>query len=96
MDNFCHQSPVTTNSQGEIANMTNERQISSDIWAERIKGFNALTIQSKIKDSAYYNSEEDDAESDPNSDPKVATHTSEGKKRKVADTDTTNRNSPCQ
>ena len=33
MDTFCHQSPVTTNTQGEILNLTNERQISSDILA---------------------------------------------------------------
>ena len=39
MDNFC-QSPVTTNTQGEVSNVTNERQISSDIMAETIKVFN--------------------------------------------------------
>ena len=44
MDNFCHQPPVTTNTQGEIANVTNERKISSDILKETIKGFNGLTI----------------------------------------------------
>ena len=37
-----------------------------------------MTIQSTINDSAYYDSEEDDAESNPNSDPKVDTHTSDG------------------
>ena len=51
-----------------------------------------MTLDSTINDSAYYHPEEDDAEIDPNSDPKVATHTSDGKKRKVTDTDTTNRN----
>ena len=51
-------------------------------------------IQSTINDYAYYDSEGNYAESDPNSNPKVANHTSDGKKRKVADTDTTNRNSP--
>ena len=40
------------------------------------------------------NSDEIDAEVDPKSDPLVATHNSEGKKRKVTDTDTTNGNSP--
>ena len=59
-----------------------------------IKGFKGLTLQSTINDSAYHYSEEDDTESDSNSDPKVATHTSDGKKRKVTDTETTNRNSP--
>ena len=47
-----------------------------------IKVFNGLTIQSIINGYAYYNSEEDDTESDPNRNPKVATHTSEVKKRK--------------
>ena len=36
MDTFCH-SPVTDNAQGDIANVTNERRISSDILAETIK-----------------------------------------------------------
>ena len=31
---------------------------------------------------------------DPNSNPKVASHTNDGKKRKVSDTDTANGNSP--
>ena len=53
-----------------------------------------MTLQSKINSSAYYHSDEDDAESDPNSDLKVATHTSDGKKIKVTDTDTTNGNYP--
>ena len=72
--------------------MTSERQISSDIMAKTINGFNELTIQSTINDSAYYDSEEYDAESDPNSDPKVATHTSDKNKRKITDTNTTNGN----
>ena len=45
MDTFCHQSPVTTNTQWEIENVKNERQISLDILAETIKGLNGLTIQ---------------------------------------------------
>ena len=40
MDTFFHQSPVMTNTQRKIANVTNDRQISSDILEERIKGFN--------------------------------------------------------
>ena len=90
MDTFCH-SPVTTNTQGENANtiFTSERRITLGIVAETLK---VLTLHSKIKDSAYYNSDKDDAESDPKSDPLVATHTSDRKKRKVTDTDTTNGN----
>ena len=91
MDTF-FQSLTMTNSQEDIANVTIERYISLDITAETIKGFNGLALQSTINDFTYYNSEEDDAESYPNSDPKVATHISDGKKGKVADTDTTNRN----
>ena len=74
--------------------MTSERRISLDVLAETINGFNELTIQSTINDSAYYDSEEDDAKRDPNRYPKVDTHTSDGKKRKVTDTDTNNGNSP--
>ena len=36
MDTFS-QSPVTTNTQGNIANVPNERQIYSEILAETIK-----------------------------------------------------------
>ena len=50
IDTFCNQSPVTTNTQGYIENMTNERRIPSDILAETIKGFNGLTIQLTIND----------------------------------------------
>ena len=49
-----------------------------------------MTLQSTINYSAYYNSDEEYVERDPNSDPLVATHTSDVKKRKVTDTDTTN------
>ena len=94
MYTFCNRSPVTTNTQGEIANVKNRRQISPDILAELIKVFNGFTIQSTINNSAYYDSEEDDTEIDPNKDPKVATHISDGQKRKGTDTDTTNGNSP--
>ena len=90
MDNLYHQSPATTNTQGEITNVTNEKRISSNILAETIKGFNGLAIQETINDSVYYNSEEGDAESNPNRNPKLATHTSYRKKRKLTDTDTTN------
>ena len=59
MDTFFTQSHGTTNTQREIANITNERRISTNILVEKIKGFNELTIQSTINDSAYYDSEED-------------------------------------
>ena len=68
MDTFFHQFPVTTNTQEDITNVTNERQISSNILAEMIKGFNGLKIQSTINYFLYYDSEEDDAESDPKID----------------------------
>ena len=58
------QSPVITNTPRNIANVSNERRISSDILAETIKGFNRLTLQSTINYSADYHSEKNDAESD--------------------------------
>ena len=91
MDTFS-QPPVPINTQRKIANVPNERQIASKIMSETIKRFKVLTVQSKINDSEYYNSDEDDAESDPNSGPKVANQTSDGKKINVTDTDTNNRN----
>ena len=51
-----------------------------------------MTIQSTIKYSAYYHSDENDAESDPKSDPLVATCTSDGKKIKSTDNETNNGN----
>ena len=92
MDTFC-QSPVTINTKINNANIPNERQISSDILAETLKGFKILTLKSTINDSEYYNSEEYDMESDPKSDQLVATRISDGKKRKLTDTDTTSGNS---
>ena len=53
MYNFYHQSPVITNTQGEIINVTNERRISSDILEKTIKVFNGLMIRSTINDSSY-------------------------------------------
>ena len=74
-----------TNTKGENANaiLTCEMLNNYDVLAETLKD---LTIN----DARYYNSEEYDAENDPNSNPKVATHTSDGKKRKVTDTYTNN------
>ena len=84
MDTFC-QSPITTNTQGENTNaiLTSERINNSDALEETLK---VLTINN----TGYYNSDENDAEGDPESDPKVATPTSHGNKRKF--TDTSNRN----
>ena len=93
MDTFW-KSPVTTNTQRTIANVTNERRISLDIMAETIKVFKGFTVWSTINDSSNYNSEEDDAEINPKSDKLVTTHTSDGKKIKLTDTGTTNWNSP--
>ena len=80
MDNF-YQSPVTTNTQGDNVNaiLTSERINTSDDLAKTLKG---LTIN----DAGYYNSDKNDSEGDPASNPKVDTHTSDGMKRKVTDT----------
>ena len=64
MDTYC-QYPIMNNTQRKDANVPNERRISSDILAETIKRFNRYTLCSTINDSGYYNSNEDDAESDP-------------------------------
>ena len=82
------QSPVTINTQRNNSNIANDRRISSDILAETIKGFKVLTHQSTIDDSAYYNSEEDVAKSNPKSDLLVDTHTSDVNVRNITDTDT--------
>ena len=93
MDTFC-QSPATTSTQRKNENVPNERRISSDILSETIKIFKGFTLRATINNSGCYNSDEDDAEIDPKSDQLLATNTSDGKKRKVTDNDTTNRNSP--
>ena len=83
MNNFS-QMPVMPNTQGENENkiLTSERQSKSDELAEKLKG---LTIN----DAGYYESESVNtnyAKGDPASNMKVATHTSDRKKRKVTDT----------
>ena len=65
MDTF-NNSPVTTNTQRESANMKNERRIYLYILEETIEASNGLTIKSTINDYAYYNSEEDETESNLN------------------------------
>ena len=49
--NFCHQTPVTTNKKGEIANVINERRVSSEILAETIKGqqFYILQLRGRLR-----------------------------------------------
>ena len=84
----------TISTSQEYANVTNERRIALDILKETLKWFHGLTIQSTVSDSVYYNSEEDDAISDPKSDSLVATQTSDRNERKITDIDTTNGNSP--
>ena len=88
---FSSQSPATTNTQRKNSKIPNERRITSYILAETLKG---LALHSKINDSAYYNSDGDDAEIHPKCNPLVDTHTSDVNKRKVTDTDTANINSP--
>ena len=78
------QTPVTSNTQGENKRtiLTSEKRNKLDILAETLKGL-------KINNTGYYESESanaNDAKGDPVSDPKVATHTSYGKKIKVTDT----------
>ena len=91
MDNLC-QPPVTINTQGENAStiITSERRNNPDALVETLKG---LTLDSIINDAGYYSLDDNDAEVNPKSDLLVYTHTSDGKKRKVTDTDTTNGNS---
>ena len=92
MDIF-YQSSVTTNTQRENANaiFASKKRNTSDMLAETLKG---LTLDSTINNSANYNSEEDDAESDAKINMLVTTHTSDRKRIKVTDNDTTNGNYP--
>ena len=109
MDTFFNHSTISL-SQGEIkngtsvhytisppyedANVTNERRIASDTLKETIQKVHGLTIQPTISNSVYYDSEEHNAVSDPKSDSLLDTHTSDGKERKISDTDTTNSKTP--
>ena len=65
-----------------------------EILIETIKGFNRLTLQSTIKNSADDHSNKNVAESDPKRNSLIATHTSGGNERKITDIDTTKGNSP--
>ena len=74
-DNFC-QTPVTPNKQRENANtiLTSNRLNNSDALAETLK---ILTIN----DARYCESDKNGAKGDPARNPKVATHTSDRKKK---------------
>ena len=75
MDTFCH-FPVTPNAQGDNENaiLTSERINNSDALVETLK---LLTIN----DPGYYNPDKNDTEGGPTSNPSLATHTSDGKKK---------------
>ena len=80
MDNFS-KTPAMTNKKIENKNtiLTSEKRNNSGALAEALKG---LTIN----DAGYYESDSanvNDAKGDLASNPKVATHTSDGKKRKL-------------
>ena len=83
MDNFS-QTPVMPNTQGENENttLTSEKKNKQDALAETLKGL-------KTNDAGYYGSDSanaNEARGNPASDQKLATHTSDGKKRKFMDT----------
>ena len=82
--NTFSQTPITPNTQiwNENTILKIEKRNKSDALAETLKGL-------KINGAGYYESyaaNENDAKGDTASHPKVATHTSDGKKRKVTDT----------
>ena len=58
------QPPVTTNTPREKTDVSNERRISLDILAEMLKGFNRLTLQYTINNSADDHSNKNVAKSD--------------------------------
>ena len=87
------QSPVTTNTPRKKIDVPNGGRISLESLTETTKGFNRLTLQPTINDSSYYNSDKDDAKSNPKRNQVVGTDTSDGNERKVTATDTTKGNS---
>ena len=62
------QPPATTNTPREKTDITNEWRTYSDSLTETLKGFNRLTIQSTIKDSADDHSNKNVAERYPKSE----------------------------
>ena len=88
------QTPVTTNTPREKTDVANERQIYSESLTETLKGFNRLTLQSTINNSAFDHSNKNVTKSEPKSDQLIPTHTNDGKKRKITDADTIKVNSP--
>ena len=77
--------PVAPNTQRDNENtiLTSKRLNNLDALAKTLKGL-------KTNDAGYYDSDENDAKINPESNPKVVTHTSDGNKRKLSDT--SNRN----
>ena len=77
MDTFFHP-PITSNTQGENANaiLTSEILNNSGALVETLK---ILTV----KDAGYYDSDQNDKDGDPVSNPKVGNHTSDINKIKV-------------
>ena len=62
------QTPVTTNTPREKTDVANERQIYSESLTETLKGFNRLTLQSTINNSAFDHSNKNVTKSEPKSD----------------------------
>ena len=81
--------PVTTNTPREKTDVANERRISLDSITETLKRFNILTLQSTINNSSDDHLNRNVAESDPKRDQLIDTHTSDGRRGKFTDTDTT-------
>ena len=83
MDNFCR-SPVTPNTQGENENiiLTSEKRNNLDALAETLKELQSMTLYIINQTQKNLN----DAKDDPARNPRVATCTSDGTKRKVTDT----------
>ena len=76
------QTPITTNTPREKTDVENERRISSDSLIETIQGFNKLTLDSTINDSADDNSNKNVAKSDLKRDLLAANRTSDRKRKK--------------
>ena len=88
------QTPVTTNTPREKKDVTNERRISLDSLTETLKGFNRLTLQSTINDSAFDHSNKNVTKSEPKGDHLISTHTNDRKKIKITNADTIKVNFP--
>ena len=72
----------TTSTPIEQIDIANQKRISSESLTETMKGFNRLTLQLTINDSAFGCSNKNVTKIYPKSDQYVPTHTSDKKKRK--------------